>query len=792
MHAAIRRLRLCLSLVVLAAIAVCLIAGPSAQAATGTHDGKRVSASSRHRVRGHRVRGHHGRSRRRHRHRTTRRHRAAKPRTGIHTVAPSAQATARTLSEMTGLAPSQVSIEPECSTPRAGHVGCAADVVVEKANGQPVHPILPPSPAAHLTAHISGPLTPQSASTGVAAPSAGSPAYLQQAYDLTWLSQTAGSGDTVAIVDAGDDPTAASDLNFYRSYWGLPACTSSNGCFRKVNQNGAASPLPGPVNGWEGEISLDLDAVSALCPNCHILLIEANSSAFSDMDQADIEGAALGAKQISDSWAGGAASAFGGTYTFAHASVIAATGDNGYLNPAVDAYPASLPGVTAAGGTTLTAGTSAAAAARGFSEAAWSGAGSGCNTYYAKPSYQTDTGCTGRSWADVSADANPGTGLYIIDNNNWELFGGTSLATPLVAAFEAVTGITTTTPQWPYTDSATLNDPASGSTGSCAANISYICNGRTGYDGPTGAGSISGAIVNGAPGIAGPALTGHYSSNLSYTGATLTGGVFPNGLATSYYWQYGTTTSYGQSTSSTSVGSGHAPSSVTTTLSGLSAGTTYHYRLVATNADGTSYGYDYTFATPSQVPVVQTAPAITGAGVQGGTLSVSSNGTWNPAATSYGYQWSVATSATSGWSNVAGATSSTYVIPSGGLGATYRVCVTATNSYGTGSKCSAGIGPATSGAPAYQSIPTIAGNAAVGASLSVTSSGVWSPAATGYTYQWSVATSAASGWSNVSGATGTSFTVPSNASSWSYRVCVTATNASGSASKCSSPIGPIA
>src|SRR6185437_8022913 len=116
-------------------------------------------------------------------------------------------------------------------------------------------------------------------------PGAGTPAYLQQAYDLTYLSQTAGAGDTVAVVDAGDDLNAQGDLATYRSTYGLPPCTSANGCFAKVNQNGATSPLPSPAGSdWESETSLDLDAVSALCPNCHIVLVAASSSSISDLD----------------------------------------------------------------------------------------------------------------------------------------------------------------------------------------------------------------------------------------------------------------------------------------------------------------------------------------------------------------------------------------------------------------------------------------------------------------------------------------------------------------------------
>ena len=224
----------------------------------------------------------------------------------------------------------------------------------------------------------------------------------------------------------------------------------------------------------------------------------------------------------------------------------------------------------------------------------------------AKPSWQTDTGCTGRAYADVSADANPDTGLRIYDSGDggWFVEGGTSLASPLIAAFEALTGVNGTTAQWAYSDSALLNDVTSGSSGSCAAGIAYICTAGTGYDGPTGVGSISGDIVAGAPGIGGPPVGGGsdntYTQAAGTTTATLAGGVYPNGLDTTYSWQYGTTTAYGsQTTALIDVGAGTAPVSAPATLTGLTPGTTYHYRLVATNSDGTDYGYDYTLSTSS-------------------------------------------------------------------------------------------------------------------------------------------------------------------------------------------------
>ena len=311
------------------------------------------------------------------------------------------------------------------------------------------------------------------------------------------------------------------------------------------------------------EESLDLDAVSALCPNCHLLLVEANSASWSDLLTAMATAARMGAKQISDSWSASSSRPISGTVTWSGVATIAASGDDGYVGPGEDDYPAALAGVTAAGGTTLTS----SATLRGFTETAWMGTGSGCDVSETKPAYQPSGGCLGRAWVDVSADADPSTGLGVYDSgaggDGWILVGGTSLATPLVAAYEAVTGVSGATPQWAYGDSALLNDPAAGSNGSCASSIAYICNAATGYDGPTGVGSISGVVTNGAPGVGAPDLSSAgaatYVESLSGSSATLQAGVYPNGNATTAWWEYGTTSSYGHSTTAAAVASEPLP-----------------------------------------------------------------------------------------------------------------------------------------------------------------------------------------------------------------------------------------
>src|ERR671927_1046696 len=192
-------------------------------------------------------------------------------------------------------------------------------------------------------------------------PSGYGPADLQSAYKLP--SATAGSGQTVAIVDAFDDPTAEQDLAQYRSFYGLPPCTTANGCFRKVNQTGGTL-YPAPSPDWGLEISLDLDMVSAVCPNCHILLVEATTNLNTDLYTAVDTAASLGANAISNSYGGGESSAETSSDShFNHpgVAITASSGDDGYGV----SYPAASRYVTAVGGTSLTknAGTT-----RGWSE----------------------------------------------------------------------------------------------------------------------------------------------------------------------------------------------------------------------------------------------------------------------------------------------------------------------------------------------------------------------------------------------------------------------------------------
>jgi subtilase family serine protease len=322
-----------------------------------------------------------------------------------------------------------------------------------------------------------------------ASPSGYYPSDLQTAYGLVTASKNDGKGVTVAIVDAYDDPNAASDLNTYRAQFGLPAmtCAGSTPCFTKI-QFGRRTNI-----GWAEEESLDVDMVSAVCPNCNILLVEAATNSTTNLTTAE-QYATAHAYFVSNSWSGNEStttSSVDGYYQIDDKVVTAATGDSGYNR--VAQWPAILPGVVGVGGTSLTS-------ISPRTESAWSGAGSGCSTIYAKPSYQqdVDTGCSKRAQADASADADPNTGVAVYDSFHepgWLVFGGTSVATPIVASVFALANNTTgytsadevlTTL---YGNEKYLYDVTSGSNGSCGAPL---CTAGTGWDGPTGLGSPSG------------------------------------------------------------------------------------------------------------------------------------------------------------------------------------------------------------------------------------------------------------------------------------------------------------
>ncbi|HEY2444063.1 MAG TPA: S53 family peptidase [Streptosporangiaceae bacterium] len=331
--------------------------------------------------------------------------------------------------------------------------------------------------------------------TAAASPAGYGPTSLQWAYKLP--STAAGGGRTVAIVDAYDDPNAASDLAAYRSQYGLPACTAASGCFTKVNEFGQASPLPAASGstGWATEESLDIDMVSAACPNCRILLVEASSPAVADLGTAVNSAVSRGVKFISNSYGAAEFSTEGSDdsayYNHPGVAITASAGDSGYRV----SFPAASPHVVAVGGTSLTQ----ASGSRGWAETAWNGTGSGCSAYEPKPSWQAAGGCARRTDNDVSAVADPNTGLAVYDSydqGGWVEVGGTSAASPIIAATYALGGYPAAG-SYPasstYAQSAPLFDVTSGANGSCSPT--YLCTAGPGYDGPTGLGTPNGAAA---------------------------------------------------------------------------------------------------------------------------------------------------------------------------------------------------------------------------------------------------------------------------------------------------------
>jgi len=367
---------------------------------------------------------------------------------------PGADAAAPRLTHLSGLHAQRV-----CAAAKPGHATCFAKVLV---NGKGAVP--------NATAPLASALT---------------PAQLRAAYGLDAAS---GGGRTVAIVDAYGYPNLERDLGIYRAQYGLPACTTANGCLKVMNQTGGTS-LPRTNVGWAQEQALDLDAVSAACPDCKIVMVQASTNSLANLATAVNRAAAqAGVVAISNSYGGGD-SAENGAYNHPGIAITASTGDSGFQG---GSYPASSQFVTAVGGTTLRmSGTTR------VSETAWSGAGSGCSTVIAQPAFQTTavTGCAKRAIADVSAAADPNTGGLSVyapttaKNSTWSQFGGTSESAPIIASVYALAGggYSNATP---YSHTASLHDITSGSNGTCS--VTQWCNARTGWDGPTGLGTPNG------------------------------------------------------------------------------------------------------------------------------------------------------------------------------------------------------------------------------------------------------------------------------------------------------------
>jgi subtilase family serine protease len=375
-------------------------------------------------------------------------------------------------------------IRQACGTPAPGRFQCLADFLPGSSSASGVH-------------------------ADTAAPTGYSPAQLQDAYKLTAaVAAGKGAGETVAIVDAYDDPNAEADLAVYRSTFGLKPCTTADGCFTKESETGSTTALPAANGSWSVEISLDLDMVSAACPGCRILLVEATQPSLADLAAAEnLAAGTAGVVAVSNSWAGAES---GVDYQYASAfdhpgvAITVSSGDSGYQLQA--AFPGTLSTVISVGGTELDP---APGTARGWSETAWNtagqdgaAAGAWCSAWVDRPAWQRQTVCSGRTSSDVSADADPYTGPSIYDSvpyqgtvYGWLRGGGTSAAAPFIAAVYALAGNTASIDDASrlYTRHRDLFDVSSGNDvmiDSCRQSL--ICNAVKGYDAVTGNGTPDG------------------------------------------------------------------------------------------------------------------------------------------------------------------------------------------------------------------------------------------------------------------------------------------------------------
>jgi subtilase family serine protease len=353
-------------------------------------------------------------------------------------------------------------------------------------------PQMPHAPACTGSIHCFAQVQTQSSQIqAFAAPQGFGPSELIDAYHVKAL----GTAATIAVVDAYDYANAESDLAKYRTQFGLPACTTANGCFKRVNQSGKASPLPGKApagDDWTVEAALDLDMASAACPSCKLILVEAQDDEGDGLYLGNDGAATLGATVVSNSWGGiedGTESTLETHFNHAGVGYFASTGDSGFDNGGDGPqYPATSAHVTAVGGTSLVV----TANTRGYSEKAWADGGANCSTSIARPSFQPKISqCAKRYNSDVSAVADPNTGVAVFNKGSggWIVVGGTSASSPFVAGVMALYGLGAQGPGYAYAHATEYFDVHSGKDGTCG---NVLCKAGVGWDGPTGIGTPNG------------------------------------------------------------------------------------------------------------------------------------------------------------------------------------------------------------------------------------------------------------------------------------------------------------
>jgi len=473
------------------------------------------------------------------------------------------------------------------------------------------------------------------------------PGYLtpQQLHAAYSLPDEAPSAQTIAVVDAFDDPTAEADLAVYDEQFGLPACTTANGCFRKLDEQGRTSPLPPEDGEWASEISIDVQMAHAICESCDVLLVEASSEEMSDLGAAVNTAVEAGATEISNSYATPEEASLAGYFAelaaadYEHPGVVvtAASGDCGYLDeecigaPGAANFPADAPSVVAVGATELTGKNGK------WTSTVWKGSGSGCSALFATPPWQeaaigyAATGCGGaRSLVDVAAVGDPSTGVDVYDSTpegsgeptGWGVWGGTSVASPIVAAEFALAGgahgvrYPAATLYSHLGEAGSLYDVTSGANGSCATSS---CEATSGFDGPSGVGSplgvgafaVSGVPVDASP----PAISGNAEE--AQTLAAQPGNWSNSPTSTGYQWlrcKGGGCTAVAGATGSTYE------------LGAQDVGATMVLRESAANADGQGVPAD----SQPTATVVSDAPSLLrfspSSGVTGSTVTIYGTG----------------------------------------------------------------------------------------------------------------------------------------------------------------------
>jgi hypothetical protein len=511
------------------------------------------------------------------------------------------------------------------------------------------------------------------------------PAQLASAYEYD--PAEGGAGQTVALIDAFDDPNIEADLATFDSHYGLLSCTTADGCFEKLGQTGSATSLPkADKTGWSVEITLDVEAAHAVCEKCKILLVEANNESDANLTTAVHEAVALGATEISNSYGGSEETGEEAAYDYPGIAITASAGDDGYDDwdevnrkkppalPERPESPASLPTVVAVGGTSLYLNENGTRSREtvwnhdgpddevGLREKSPEGAGGGgCSTLFTAQPWQqnapgwTATGCeTKRLNDDVAAVADPYTGFDIYDSyscgrsckengggEGWETWGGTSLSSPITAAIYGLAGGAggvsyPAATLYSHLGTGSFFDVTEGGNGYCDGepeskcgkpNSTYKervdCEGTSACDARTG---FDGPTGVGTPkGLSGFKNTA--TTQLTQTSTTLDARVNPDGSSvTECKFEYGTTTGYGSLAECKSLpGSGTSPVAVSANVAGLSPNSEYHFRVVTKSSAGTVDGPDIAFRTlPVAAPAVETK-GTTGVSASAATLDASVN-----------------------------------------------------------------------------------------------------------------------------------------------------------------------